>query len=278
MAIDQFSFSKTWRSASDFPTYEPDETQVREDMQCLHDEMADYVNNTLVPAINAGSSGGGSPVSTMASEISFASSAGVPATNVQDAVENVQSQLAGISQGAVADGSITTGKLGDLAVTTAKINDGAVTEDKIANNSVTANKIPDGSISLAKLSSDARSPISVEWEDVSEDVTLYYPTQYVRSMNKVFMFSSALGLMFFSITCGLNLSAGSSLVSLGQRSYKGSISREVAVPVGKIGYAATLNAAVSSALGYDQEFTIYIGDDAVSSTVTISGFYPCNGA
>lgn len=126
MSIQQFEFSKTWRDKSAFPTYQTSEAQVREDLQCLHDEMADYVNNTLVPAINAGSSGGGSSASVSASAVSFTSSAGVPEDNVQDAIENVQSQLAGISQGAVADGSITTAKLADGAVTAEKLASGGL--------------------------------------------------------------------------------------------------------------------------------------------------------
>jgi hypothetical protein len=125
MSIQQFEFSKTWRDKSAFPTYQTSETQVREDLQCLHDEMADYVNNTLVPAINSGS-GDGSSVSVSASDVSFTRSAGVPADNVQDAIENVQSQLAGISQGAVADGSITTDKLADGAVTPEKLASGGI--------------------------------------------------------------------------------------------------------------------------------------------------------
>lgn len=41
-------FSKTWESSEDFPTIELSEAQVRRDMQCLHDEMKDHVNGTLV--------------------------------------------------------------------------------------------------------------------------------------------------------------------------------------------------------------------------------------
>jgi len=90
MAIDQFSFSKTWRSASDFPTYEPDETQVREDLQCLHDELANYINNEIIPVVN-------------------------------DTAETVED----IEQGTVSDGSITTAKLASSAVTNEKLADGA---------------------------------------------------------------------------------------------------------------------------------------------------------
>lgn len=86
--------------------------------------------NNLVDELNDSSSG------VSASEIGFTSSAGVPEDNVQDAIENVQSQLAGISQGEVADGSITTVKLDDSAVTTAKLADGSVTSAKLASGAL----------------------------------------------------------------------------------------------------------------------------------------------
>lgn len=76
--------------------------------------------NNLVDELNDDSSG------ASASEIGFTRSAGVPADNVQDAIENVQSQLQGISQGAVADGSITTAKLADGAVTAEKLASGGL--------------------------------------------------------------------------------------------------------------------------------------------------------
>lgn len=90
MAIDQFSFSKTWRSASDFPTYEPDETQVREDLQCLHDELAAYVNETVVPRLNADESG--------------------IQQNTQ-AISDLQTAVAGVTLGQIPDGSLTAAKL-----------------------------------------------------------------------------------------------------------------------------------------------------------------------
>lgn len=60
--------------------------------------------------------------STAAGNIGFAPTAGVPKTNVQDAIENVQSQIAGVSQGAVANGSIDTAQLANESVTQKKIH------------------------------------------------------------------------------------------------------------------------------------------------------------
>ena len=88
--------------------------------------------NNLVDELNGMESG------SSASEISFTRSAGVPAENVQDAIENVQSQIAGVSQGAVADGSINTLKLAD----------GAVTAEKLAIDAIGWKKLTDDDFDL----------------------------------------------------------------------------------------------------------------------------------
>ena len=38
--LEKLEFTKDWTDASDFPTYEPDEEQVRADLQLLHNEAA----------------------------------------------------------------------------------------------------------------------------------------------------------------------------------------------------------------------------------------------
>lgn len=63
-----------------------------------------------------------------AASVGFSRSASVPADNVQDAIENVQQQIAGVSQGAVPNNSITTGKLVDESVTGAKVASGTLLE------------------------------------------------------------------------------------------------------------------------------------------------------
>lgn len=51
--IDQdFEFSKNWENRDDFPTRETLESQVRADIQLLFDELANYINDTVVSAIN----------------------------------------------------------------------------------------------------------------------------------------------------------------------------------------------------------------------------------
>jgi hypothetical protein len=52
-AFPLLSFTRNWENPADYPTYEPDETQVRKDMQSLHDEVKDYLNQKLIPAVLA---------------------------------------------------------------------------------------------------------------------------------------------------------------------------------------------------------------------------------
>lgn len=52
MTLGKLEFTKNWENPEDFPTVETDETQVRRDMQLLHDEIKNYLNSTVVPAFN----------------------------------------------------------------------------------------------------------------------------------------------------------------------------------------------------------------------------------
>lgn len=52
-AFPRLGFTKSWENPEDYPTIETDETQVRKDMQSLHDEVKDYINTKLIPAILA---------------------------------------------------------------------------------------------------------------------------------------------------------------------------------------------------------------------------------
>ena len=42
--LEKLEFSKDWTKAEDFPTYEPDESQVRADLQLLHNEAKAAIN------------------------------------------------------------------------------------------------------------------------------------------------------------------------------------------------------------------------------------------
>lgn len=45
--FERLTFTKDWRNAKDFATYEGDETKVREDMQFLFNELRDALNNFM---------------------------------------------------------------------------------------------------------------------------------------------------------------------------------------------------------------------------------------
>ena len=51
MSINGLEFTKDWTNPVDFPTYEDNETQVRADIQCLYDEIKNYINRTLLPGL-----------------------------------------------------------------------------------------------------------------------------------------------------------------------------------------------------------------------------------
>ena len=90
-----------------------------------------------------------------AKNIGFAPTTAVNKTNVQDAIENVQSQIAGISQGGIADASVTAAKIADGAVGTAALADAAVTYDKIKDKAVGSEKLADNGVSAKKIASNA---------------------------------------------------------------------------------------------------------------------------
>lgn len=45
----KLTYSKDWRNPADFPTVEPDETKVREDLQLLYSEIQNFLNDKLIP-------------------------------------------------------------------------------------------------------------------------------------------------------------------------------------------------------------------------------------
>lgn len=98
--LTKLRFSKSWNSKADFPTYEMREEQVRADIQLLHDETQTAFNN-LVDDLE----------SLSAENIPFESSTEVPASNLQEAVENVQQQVAEAATAEIPNGSITDEKL-----------------------------------------------------------------------------------------------------------------------------------------------------------------------
>lgn len=49
---EDFEFTKEWTNRDDFPTRQTVEAQVRADIQLLFDELKNYINETVVSAIN----------------------------------------------------------------------------------------------------------------------------------------------------------------------------------------------------------------------------------
>lgn len=50
-AFPLLSFTKNWENPDDYPTIETDEQKVRQDMQSLHDEVKNFLNNELIPRV-----------------------------------------------------------------------------------------------------------------------------------------------------------------------------------------------------------------------------------
>ena len=90
-----------------------------------------------------------------AKSIGFTPTTAVNKTNVQDAIENVQSQIADVSQSGIADASVTAAKIADGAVGTAALADAAVTYDKIKDKAVGSAKLADNGVSAKKIASNA---------------------------------------------------------------------------------------------------------------------------
>ena len=90
-----------------------------------------------------------------AKNIGFAPTTAGNKTNVQDAIENVQSQIADVSQSGIADASVTAAKIADGAVGTAALADAAVTYDKIKDKAVGSAKLADNGVSAKKIASNA---------------------------------------------------------------------------------------------------------------------------
>jgi len=51
MSISKFEFTRRWTNPTEFHTYETSEEQVRSDMQALHDEARNYIDEKLIPEV-----------------------------------------------------------------------------------------------------------------------------------------------------------------------------------------------------------------------------------
>lgn len=100
MAFQSLTFTKSWEDPADFPTYEPDEAQVRADLQYLHNEMRDAFNG-LVASLNATSAAANLPISVP----------GLSAGTIQAAIEETLAEVQKAAGGQIVNGSITREKL-----------------------------------------------------------------------------------------------------------------------------------------------------------------------
>ena len=113
-------------------------------------------------------------LATAARNVGFEKTTAVNADNVQDAIENVQSQIAGVSQGGIADGAVTAEKIADGAVGTAAIADDAITADKLAMGAVDADAIKWGAVDTNRLKDAAVTEKKLANGAVTEGKIGYY--------------------------------------------------------------------------------------------------------
>lgn len=113
-------------------------------------------------------------LATAARNVGFEKTTAVNADNVQDAIENVQSQIAGVSQGGIADGAVTAEKIADGAVGTAAIADDAVTAGKLAMSAVDTDAIKWGAVDTNRLKDAAVTEAKLANGSVTESKIGYY--------------------------------------------------------------------------------------------------------
>lgn len=162
--FEKLEFTKDWTSAEDFPTYEADETQVRADLQLLHDE-AKAALNALVDKLET---------------VDFAehlavSTEGMAATTLAAALAELLSVAQAAQAGTIVDGTVAETKL--TQALQKKINDIDVT---YSMNAPTAGENPETgyppgklwlkpAFSVANLAEDYALTSGADW--AAENVT-----------------------------------------------------------------------------------------------------------
>lgn len=112
-----------------------------------------------------------------AKNIGFTPTTAVNKTNVQDAIEDVQSQIAGVSQAGIADGAVTAAKIADGAVGTAAIADDAITADKLAMSAVDTDAIKWGAVDTYRLKDGAVEESKIANGAVTKSKIGYYAVE-----------------------------------------------------------------------------------------------------
>lgn len=133
--LEKLEFTKDWTDASDFPTYEPDESQVRADLQLLHNEAKAAIN-AMVDKLES---------AEFASHLAV-SVADMTADNLAAALAEILATAKAAQAGTIVDGTVTEAKL--AAAVREKLNDTGVT---YSMNAPTANETPTTGYQLGKL-------------------------------------------------------------------------------------------------------------------------------
>lgn len=81
--------------------------------------------------------------------------------NIQAKLIKLYNDMIAISQGSVADNSVTTQKLQDGSIIEEKISDNAITNNKLADNSVTTNKISNGNVTTEKIKDGSITSVKI---------------------------------------------------------------------------------------------------------------------
>ena len=140
--IGEFDFTKDWRDSDDFPTREYSESQVREDIQYLFDELKDYLNNNVASAIN-----------------------------------NHESRIAALGGG----GQVEHDSIADYAIEENNLADGSITELKYSPDSIPAGILQDESVKADNLDQETVDPyinnlITEALDNMWDDLDMRDPT------------------------------------------------------------------------------------------------------
>ena len=135
-----------------YPTTPESESQARAHIQSMSNQLRDYINDTLLLALESKAAG-----QSGAERIGSAAIDSVFGDTVYAQIADIKAQIDNIVAGSVADGTITEHKLAAGAVSQAKLAADAVSENKIQDGAVTAGKIGAGAVTAAKIGAGAVS-------------------------------------------------------------------------------------------------------------------------
>lgn len=148
MAISDLVYQRVWTNREQFPTYEGSEDQVRLDLQYHPDAIKNFINDTLLPALNALIEGGYAPGAVDTAAIA-------PNAVTQAKLSTVEDEAgAAVGTNQIINGAVTLLKMAANSVDNAQLVNGAVTLLKMAIDSVGTAQIIDGNVTAAKLGTD----------------------------------------------------------------------------------------------------------------------------